>query len=285
MKYGRVVITGAKGGTGVSIVKEFRSAGYQVLGVDLKPPEWAEEDYRIIDLTDGAAVHDAFAGADAVVHFGSYPGDTYHAWDEVYRNIVIGGFHVFQACANLGIQRIAYASSPTVYGSPDVPPYLPADENWPLAPSSIYGAAKQNLETLARNYCRWNQDMAIAALRTCRIVYEQSFNWRFRHHTEDPRSAASALWSYSDARDVATACRAWIESDLTGFEAFDVAAEDVCMDIPTAELVEKQLPHDVEIRESPVGHRALISCRKLRSMLGWEPRYTWRDMEREAEGD
>ena len=282
MTKGKVVITGAKGGTGVSIVKEFRSTGYQVLGVDLKPHERTEKDYRVIDLTDGAAVYDVFAGAIAVVHFGSYPNDTDRSWDEVYRNIVIGGFHVFQACANLGIGRIAYASSPSVYGSPRIPLYLPADEDWSLAPSSIYGAAKENLETLARNYCRWNRGMAIAALRTCRIVYEGSFQWRFRHHTEEPRSAASALWAYSDARDVATACRAWIEADLNGFEAFDVAAEDVCVDVPTAELVDTYLPRDVKIREPLADRRALVSCQKIRSMLDWKPRYTWRDMKREG---
>ena len=279
---GKVVVTGAKGGTGVSIVKEFHNAGYDVLGIDIKPHEFGEAGYKIIDLTDGAAAHDAFAGADGVVHFGSYPGDSFFSCDEAFRNLMLGGFHVFQACANLGIKRIAFASSPELYGKNDKPAYLPADENMPIAPPSIYGACKQNLESLAVNYCRWH-GMSIGAFRTTRIVYEKSFNWRFRRYTEDPASAANVLWTYSDARDVASACRAWIESDVQGFEAFDVAAEDVCCDVPAAELVEKYLPSDVEIREPLEGYRSLAPCRKLRQMLGWKPRYTWRDMKAEAE--
>ncbi len=73
----KIVVTGAKGGTGLSIVKEFREHGYDVLGVDIKPHTWAEADYKCIDLRDGAGVHDALAGAYGVVHFGSFPGDGY----------------------------------------------------------------------------------------------------------------------------------------------------------------------------------------------------------------
>lgn len=277
----RVVVTGAKGFTGVSIVKEFRSAGYDVLGIDIKPHEWAEPGYKRIDLTDGAAVHDAFAGADAVVHFGSYPEDDHYPWNEVYRNVALGGFNVFQACANLGIKRIAYASSPMVYGHA-VPASVPADENRPIVPLSIYGAVKENLESLARGYCRWFA-LSIAALRTNRIVYENSFNWRFRKFTLAPEAASDELWGYVDARDIATACRLWIESDHQGFEAFDVNADDVCVDVPTMDLIRHYLPATVKVTEPIDGFGALVPCTKLRQMLGWKPRYVWRDLQREAE--
>ena len=278
----KIIITGAKGGTGISIVKEFQEHGYDVLGIDIKPHSWAEQDYTRIDMTDGSAVHDALAGAYGVVHFGSYPGDGYCSWDEAYQNIAVGGFHVFQACANLGIERIAYASSPELYGS-DYPKSVPADESRPFLPPSIYGAAKENLESLAQSYCRWNPGMGIAGLRTTRIVYERSFNWRFKQHTEDPRSAADALWSYVDARDVASACRLWIESKHTGFEAFDVAAKDVCYPMKTAELVKKYLPKSDKVKGKLVGSQSLVPCKKLRKMLGWKPQWTWRDMKREVE--
>ena len=49
----KVVVTGAKGGTGRSIVKVFREAGYAVIGVDLKPCDVWESDYRQLDVEDG----------------------------------------------------------------------------------------------------------------------------------------------------------------------------------------------------------------------------------------
>src|SRR5262249_24096128 len=152
----KVVVTGAKGGTGISIVKAFRDAGYAVLGLDLKPCGFWETDYRQLDLEDGAGVHDAFVGAEAVVHFGSFPTDSWTPWETAYRNLALGGYHVLQAAANLRIPRVVLAGSPMVYGAYAKVPYLPVDEATPQAPDGIYGAVKQSLETLAGHYARWH---------------------------------------------------------------------------------------------------------------------------------
>ena len=232
----KVVVTGAKGGTGRSIVKVFREAGYAVIGVDLKPCDVWESDYRQLDVEDGAGVCDVFAGADAVVHFGSLPTDSWTSWETAYRNLSLGGYHVLQAAANLEIPRVVMASSPEIYGDYRNVPYLPIDEDTPAQPPSIYGAVKQNLETLAQHYVRWH-GTAIGALRPQRIVYEGSYEWRFRKFTQNDQAASDALWAYVDARDVATACLAWVESDRSGFEAFNLAADDVCVTSSTRTLL------------------------------------------------
>jgi nucleoside-diphosphate-sugar epimerase len=280
----KVVVTGAKGGTGVSIVNAFRAAGYQVLGVDLKPCEFAETDYRQLDLEDGAGVHDAFAGADAVVHFGSFPTDSWTTWETAYRNLALGGYHVLQAAANLRIPRVVLAGSPMVYGDYAMVPYLPIDEATPQVPEGIYGAVKQNLEALAGHYVRWH-GLAIASLRPQRIVYERSYEWRFRKYTLDDAAAADALWAYVDARDVASACLAWVQSDRTGFEAFNVAADDVCVTTPTHDLLRKFYPHVTDLRADLPDRTSLVSCAKLKQMLGWRPRHQWQEMARESEAN
>lgn len=278
----KVVVTGAKGGTGTAIVRVLREAGFHVLGVDLKPCGFWEQDYRQLDLEDGAGVHDALAGAVAMVHFGSLPTDSWTTWETAYRNLALGGYHVLQASANLKIPRIVLASSPMIYGEYHRVPYLPIDEDTPACPDGIYGAAKQNLETLAGNYARWH-GLAIAALRPQRIVYEGSYEWRFRKFTETAEAAADSLWSYVDARDVATACLAWLQSDRTGFEAFNVAADDVCVDVPTRQLLAEYYSHITDIRQDHDGQRGLVNCEKLKRMLGWQPRYHWRAMAAESE--
>ena len=280
----RVVVTGAKGGTGPSIVNVFREAGYDVLGVDLKPCGFGETGYRQINLEDGASVHDVCAGAEAVVHFGSFPTDSQTSWEVAYRNLSLGGYHVLQAAANLRIPRVVLASSPTIYGNYNTTPYLPIDEESPPAPDGIYGASKQNLETLAGHYHRWH-GTAIAALRTQRIVYERSYEWRFRRYTEKDSAAKDNLWSYIDARDVATACLAWVESDRGGFEIFDVSADDVCVTTPTRDLLREFYPHISEIRSELSGHTGLISCSKLKNMLGWKPVHAWQAMAAESESN
>ena len=229
-----VVITGSKGGTGISIERVFREAGYSVLGVDLKNHENSDQNYRQADLQNGAEVYDVLSGADAVVHFGSYPTDTWTSWERAYLNLSLGGYHILQACATLGIRRLVMASSPE-----------------------------------------------IAALRPQRIVYEGSYDWRFRMYTESDQAAADALWAYVDARDVATACLAWVESSHTGCEVFNIAADDVCVDTPTRQLVEKYYGSIGDVRSGMVDREALVDCQKIKQMLNWEPRHNWKSMERE----
>ena len=277
----KVIITGAKGGTGPSIVKVFREAGHEVTGVDLKPCEFAESDYRQVNLEDGAAVHDVFTGADAVVHFGSYPSDSLTAWETAYRNLALGGYHVLQAAANLGIPRVVLASSPEIYGDVYDVPYLPIDEDTPANPYSIYGAVKQNLETLASHYSRWH-GIAIAALRPQRIVYEESYEWRFRRYTENDAAAENTLWSYIDARDVATTCLAWVTSKESGFNTFNIAADDVCVTTPTRQLIEKGFSHIKDIRGDLPDRTGLVSCHKIKQILGWSPQHHWQDMAKES---
>lgn len=277
----KVVVTGAKGGTGVSIVNLLRASGYRVVGVDLKPCGFWEQDYHQLDLEDGAGVHDVLAGASAVVHFGSLPNDTWTTWEASYRNLALGGYHVLQAAANLRIPRVVLASSPTIYGPARNLPYLPVDEAMRPEPSGLYGAVKQHLETLAAHYARWH-GMAIAALRPQRIVYEASYEWRFRQFTRDDSAAETALWSYVDARDVASACLAWLRSEIGGFEAFNVAADDVCVATPTRELLHKFYPHVRDLRSPLPGTEGLVCCRKLKRLLGWEPQYRWEQLAAES---
>ena len=277
----RIIVTGAKGGTGTAIVKILRQAGYEVTGIDLLPVGHQDGGYAQHNLENGAGLNDLFAGADGVVHFGSVPTDVWSSWSAAFNNITVGGFNVFQACANVGIKRLVYASSIEVYGDLRQQPHLPVREDSPFAPPGIYGASKVLLETLAADYCRWF-GMSIAALRLNRIVYEGSYPWRLKPHTESDERAAEVLWGYVDARDVATACQAWLEADVQGFQAFNVAAEDVCVETPTRQLLDKFYPHITDIRTDFSAHQCLFDASALQQTLGWKAQYDWRTLRDEA---
>ena len=277
----RIVVTGAKGATGRSIVDVLRAAGCDVLGLDLAVPGHREGGYRRADVLDGAGLHELFAGADAVVHFGSLPTDNWTSAGECYRNLMLGGYNVLQACALAGVKRVACASSIEVYGALRQQPRLPLTEDSPLVPASIYGSAKAMLEKLAADFCRWH-GMSVAALRLGRIVYEGSWPWRLKPHTEERGRCADCLWSYVDARDVAHACRLWLESDIQGFRPFNLAAGDVCLRAPTAELLRQffpQTPVDGDLGE----YECPFSSAAIGRALGWRAQYGWRDIRDESE--
>ncbi len=278
----RIVVTGATGATGRTIVQVLRAAGYDVLGLDLALPGHNEGGYRRADMLDGASLHELFVGADAVVHFASLPTDNWTSDGDCYRNLMLGGYNVLQACALSGVKRVVHASSIEVYGDLHKQPGLPITEDSPLAPTSIYGSAKVMLEGLASDFCRWH-GMSVAALRLGRIIYEDSWQWRLKPHTEERERCADCLWSYIDARDVAHACHLWLASDVQGFHPFNIAAEDVCVETPTAELLRQffpELPVDGSMGESECPFSSEAICHSL----DWHAQYDWRTIRSESEG-
>ena len=70
----RIVITGASGNVGSAVVRRLAGEGqHQLVGVVRRPPAltgaFEEVEWASLDLTrDDGALHDAFRGADAVVH-------------------------------------------------------------------------------------------------------------------------------------------------------------------------------------------------------------------------
>ena len=211
----RIVVTGSKGGTGRSLVAVLRDAGYKVLGIDLKPPEpFGEPDYIQLDLRDATGVNDAFGGADAVVHFGSVPGDANRTTTEAFHMLTVAGFNVFQ------LSRIIY-----------------------------------------------DDHQGRARLR--QITDDESLGW-------------DCLWSYVDARDVATACQAWLESDHQGAEVFNLAAPNVHHEAPVAQLLERQGYSGVPVGRLEGEDSTPFSTDKIRSILDWQTCYDWREILREA---
>lgn len=274
----RIAVTGSKGGTGSAIVRVLREAGYEILGIDRVAADQGESDYIQLDLADAAGVNDALSSVDAVVHFGSVPGTGNMTTTEGFHNVAVAGFNVFQAAKNVGIQRIVWASSVETYGDYHQLPRLPVTEESPLAPPGIYGASKVLLESLARDYCRW-YGLSIAGFRLTRIIYDNDFGRaKLKRFTDNEGLGHDSLWSYVDARDVGTACQAWLESDHQGCEVFNVGADNVHVNTPTAQLLQKYDYVNKEIVGDYGEFETLFSSQKLRSMLHWTHRYDWKQI-------
>jgi nucleoside-diphosphate-sugar epimerase len=97
---------------------------------------------------------------------------------------------------------------------------------------------------------------------------------RFPSWQDDPQARRWNLWGYVDARDVAQSCRLGLEVDVSGAEAFIVAAADTVMERPSAELMAEVYP-DVPLR-AVSGTNTLLSIEKARRVLGYEPVHSWR---------
>ncbi|MGA9597058.1 MAG: NAD(P)-dependent oxidoreductase [Acidimicrobiia bacterium] len=273
----RVVVTGGSGKAGRAVVADLTEHGFDVLNVDVAASLHPDDPTRVADLTDLAHTIESLRGADAVVHLAAIPAPNIVPNGETFRINMMSTYNVFSAAEQLGLERVVYASSETLIGLPfhrEQPSYAPIDEKHPRLPESHYALAKLAGEVIAEQFNRWS-GIPFLGLRISNIMEEHDYQ-RFPGFWDDPTIRAWNLWGYVDARDVAQAARLALTEDVTGSEAFLVAAADTCMTTESSELLARVYP-DVPIAGDISGYTTLLAIGKARSVLGYEPQHSWRD--------
>ncbi|MFB6139158.1 MAG: NAD-dependent epimerase/dehydratase family protein [Halosimplex sp.] len=114
------LVTGSNGDVGRATVAELDSAGYRVASFDREGgrPEGAD-DHWTGDLLDPETVRAALAesGADAVAHLGTIPNPGGRPGHETYRSNAMTTYHVLEAAAEYGVERVSLASSINAVGA------------------------------------------------------------------------------------------------------------------------------------------------------------------------
>ena len=281
----RVVVTGSSGKIGREAVKSLIEAGHRVVGFDLHLAS-APTRTLPVDCRDFAQVIGALSGVDnfsrtpdAVVHLAAIPGPG-QAPDHVTFEInTLSTYNVFSACARLGIPRIVWGSSETMYHLPfapeSPPPFLPIDETTPEGPRFHYALSKQLGEKMADTFVSWNPNMSIASFRFGN-VFGPADRANLAGIQRDPAPRRANGFAYVDAADAGLACRLGVEADFAGHQRLLIAAGDTIVDRPTLELCAEFFP-DVPLRAPLDGYASLYSTARAREVIGYEPRVSWRD--------
>jgi nucleoside-diphosphate-sugar epimerase len=275
----RVVVTGGAGKAGAPVVDRLTDDGFDVRSVDIGSDRDPDAPTLIADLSDLGQTIDSLAGADAVVHLAAIPAPNVLPDGETFRINTMSTYNVFAAASTLGIDRVVWASSETLIGIPferERPRYAPIDEGHPLLPEFHYALSKLVGEAMADQFVRWDARPHIS-LRISNIMTERDYRDRFPGFWDDPTIRAWNLWGYVDARDVAQAVARALLAPIDRHDAFLVAAADTCMTTPSADLMAAVYP-DVPMTRPVEGHETLLSIDKARSMLGYEPEHSWRDV-------
>src|SRR6202171_1382713 len=279
---GRILVTGASGKLGQAVVEELVAHGYEVVGVDRRPPTLQRPEVRFseIELSEVSQVAVAMSGAQAVIHLGAIPGPRRQADEVVFANNTRATFAVLQAAGQLGVRKAVIASSISALGpsfspEPTTPLYAPVDEDHPLLGADPYALSKEVGERTAAMFHR-RAGMSVAALRYTYIGRPDEAAESAARVQRAPPAGIRTLWSYVDIRDAATATRLALEADGLTFEVFNVAAADTLSDIPTEKLLSEYAP-SVEVRKPLPGHASAYSIEKARRVIGYEPAHSWRD--------
>ena len=162
MRFKRVLVSGGAGFIGSHLVDELLSRDMSVVvydnfvtGRDEFLPATAAG-LKVVrgDVLDLTSLQNAMAGCDLVFHFqanADVRGGKDHTRVDLDQN-TIATWNVLEAMRTHGVRNIAFASSATVYGEPEI---FPTPENCPLVQTSLYGASKLSCEAMMQAYCEY----------------------------------------------------------------------------------------------------------------------------------
>jgi nucleoside-diphosphate-sugar epimerase len=305
----RVVITGATGNVGTSLVRalsaddrvrEIVGVARRTGGLDLPKVSWVSADVGADPLEP------IFRGADAVVHL-AWVIQPSRDQDELERVNVEGSRRVFEAAAAAGVGALVYASSIGTY-SPG-PKDRGVRETWPTdgVPSAWYSRHKAAVERILDRVEAEHPQMRVVRLRPGLIFKGESAEEIRRYFAGPflpsalvhprflravpslPRLRVQAV----HADDVAEAYRlAVVDERARG--AYNVAADPVIdPDVLAQELKAIKVPlrarplralveltWKLRLQPTPPGWLdmglgvPIMDTSRIRTELGWEPRMT-----------
>lgn len=280
-----VVVTGGSGRIGRYVVRELRSYGHEVLNVDIVAPSDSAGRYLRVDLTDAGQVYQVFAQAQpgAVVHLGAWPNAGIVPDSHTYGDNVRSTFNVFQACVDLGIARVVSASSAQVYGFAGAPPlYVPVDEEHPVRPTNCYALSKMAGEQAADYFvCNWG--LTIVSFRFMGVRPPDVIGPEIDQMVADAGSGAWLLWTRTDARDAARACRLAVEAECVAPGPYNITGAEVVLTGTMAELVAAYFGERTEVRQPLLDRASPLSCARAEAAFGYRPRFVWSETVRHPE--
>ncbi|KAF9485216.1 NAD-binding protein [Pholiota conissans] len=277
----KIAIAGCNGRIGRRVVKLALERGNTVVGIDMAelPPSidcpWlaAASTYTFekADLLDYDTVLRLLEGCDAVINLAGYPNPVDYKVKAHNSNVVIN-WNILRACGELGINRVALASSVNVitmvYSQKSRVQYFPIDEDHPCEPDEPYGLSKVICEMQADSIIRRYETMRIASLRL-----HWSVPNRFVANKSRPSQRAKDLWGYVQEDSGAEAFLLALQDNKkwSGHERFFITGSETAFDEQTLDLIAEYWP-DVPIKhkEKLVGRRSLFDCSKAVELLGWQ---------------
>lgn len=279
-------VTGAAGRVGRHLIGELLKQNHKVKGMDITKNECNYNNFEFFDadITDYDRVFEIIKGCDTVIHLAALGAPGIKSDQETIRINTVGTFNILEACGQLGINRVVMASSDSAVGFAwakhfKAPKYLPVDENHPNNGDDAYALSKLMCEETARTMVNRYDGMSVAALRITMITGPRKKDYEVIEHLfniDEIKPDGQNLFSYVDIRDACDAFISAIDADIKGCEVMHITAADSRSNITTQELVEKNF-NDAIINGKIDGYQTLQSNDKARTLLGYEPKHSWRN--------
>ena len=288
----RLLITGGLGVTANEGLNDYLANYYDlIISHHRKPKEKIEYRFMKVDITNFQKVKEAVKKVDIVVHLtakGAHGplSDSKEDWRTYFSVNVMGTLNLLLASSKYKIKKFIYTSSLWVYGLPSegtLPDYLPIDEEHPLKVKHPYGLSKILVEDLLKGYHRMYA-LPIIVFRLGGVARRNSHPDKesLLSLKDNPALGKGHYWEYIDVRDVAEAVKLAIESDIKGYEVFNLTSKDHLLYWirDNRSLVDKYFPKVKKIYNKDdflsQGNKSFINVNKIERRLGFKQRFPLR---------
>jgi len=302
----RYVVTGGSGYIGSRLVESLceRPDTEKIVIADMRPPRAFKPrtDFAELDVRDAAGIRELLAREqpDALVHLAFVLNPIKD--EQLMYDVDVNGTHnVLQAASAAGTEQVLVTSSTTAYGAfPDNP--VPITEDWPVRGVAAFEYARDKTESdrLCQLWALEHPERTMTIVRPC-IVFGPSVDnylvrlWADAPFQPDFGGNLEQLIQFVHEDDVVAALAGLLDGKHAG--AFNVTGDGTMTMRETAEILGqkiRRLPLPVAKAlgrltwrlgksETPPGQIEfalnpwVCSNDKLKSTLGWSPRYTSRE--------
>jgi UDP-glucose 4-epimerase len=243
------------------------------------------------NLLDTEHLTTAMRGAEMVFHLAANADvrfGTQHPRKDLEQN-TIATFNVLEAMRTNSIRKIAFSSTGSIYGEPDV---FPTPEHAPFpVQTSLYGASKLACEGLIEAYCEGfgfqGYIFRFVSILGERYTHGHIFDF-YKRLRDNPHSLhilgnGKQRKSYLYVQDCIDAMLLAVERSNEQVNIFNLGNDDYCQVNDSVGWISKHLGLQPELSYSG-GERGWIGdspfifldCQRIRS-LGWQPRLTIRE--------
>jgi UDP-glucose 4-epimerase len=299
----RAVVTGGAGFIGSNLVDRLLADGHSVVAYDNfssgqerfleRARRCGGDRFTLVraDILDRPALSSAVRGADIVFHLAANADvrrGTEHPDRDLQQN-TIGTFNVLEAMRANGVTRVAFSSTGSIYGEPDVFP-TPEDAPFPMQ-TSLYGASKLAGEALVQAYCEGFgfQGFIFRFVSILGERYSHGHVFDFYKHLRDNPDRLTVLGngeqrkSYLHVQDCIDAMLTALARAGGRVNVFNLGTDEYCHVRESIGWISSELGLSPKLAYTG-GERGWIGdspfifldCRKIRA-LGWTPKLSIRE--------
>lgn len=295
-KHWRVMVTGGAGYVGSCLVPKLLDAGHEVTvldlfiyGTDVFNGCDAHPKLRKVrgDIRDIAAVRNALAGCDAVIHLACISNDPSFELDpDLGRSINFDAFEpLVKAAKDAGVKRFIYASSSSVYGIKDETDVTEALSLEPLTDYSKFKAMCEEVLEAEREpgFTALTLRPATVCGYAPRLRLDLTVNILTNHAINNGRITVFGGGqqrpniNVEDMTDLYVQCLQHPDAAIDG-KVFNAGYENHAV-MELAEMVRDNVGQAVEIVTTPTDdHRSYrVNSQKIADELGFVPRHSIAD--------